>query len=1512
MGKKKKQTVGFRYFVGVHFVLCHGPIDRVKAVWVDDKLLWQSIGPDATAPGMGSGNGYENINVNQPNLFGGEDREGGVSGDFEIGMGYPTQPPNGYLARVLPGKRLPGYRGVVSLILKQMYVGNNPYLKPWKIRAQRIWAPDTESKPQWSPSYAGIGPKFDGVVNTEASATVVIGDNLYRIPAAIYRSSDATVLGRNTVVSWNIKTGKSEVHSYNLAPPANGAGDYTMAPGPHSRPQQDGIGTFNGPTGVEIFAGIFTQQAPGTWAGISGGNELHDRVEWALILCPSNKTHRWIKIPAVAFARPGYPVFAQNQYTVRIICWAVLAANGRIFIRSFASNSQPNWNYWIQGAGGTQFKLVSLDPVTGALQDEPWGNIGMISPPVRGTGIIAAAVKPDRSAVAEHQQFLFAINGNPAPYNSLVKFDLVNRKVENLGGAERVQALLWDIIDHQGYYFPSPKYRELGRAAWGYDDNIYVMMPRGTGQRQNGMLGVWYKNSNPAGTVTTWNLDWPTSSEYTGDPKFWWAPVPVGDPMDEYATDWFGCPVCLDDGRVVFPPGMPFQNNGVLLIPDQANNGRKGVVRTDWDGVTLGGAPYPVNNNPSYPVRDYHWTWHGDEFRGYYMSAVKTGPNDFIMTSACYGAGTLSGPRWRGDLAGEDQRFTRFLVSYSESKYFRLMTNFSQGPWDMNPVHIIRECMTNKVWGRGLPDSIIGPSYTKAAQTLYAEGLGLSMLWTSEMAVNDFILEVIRHIDAVRYEDPETGLQEIKLIRPDYDVSTLPVLSPSNCVLDQLTEPTLYDLVNQITVNFWNRETGEDSAIAVQDTASINMTGTVNNQTMEYSGICSTEVAMMVAQRDLARYSKPFRQGRLVVNRKVANLKPGDPFILVWPARGVDRLVCRAAKRADNGELDGRIGIEFGEDIFSQPFNIAGLPPPSGWEDPILPPANFDYVTMFEAPYPMLVDMFGEDDASATDPSICNPGFAGARPLAGMHLNYGCWMYPEGTTPPTDIQLEIRESFTPLGIVGEAVPAISAATVEIELQVANDMGNVRAGDLVLVGTAGDVDREILAVAETPGNNPAALKVVRAVADTYPRAIPKGAPLFVVSTFFGYDDTDWAPGEVVSGYGAPKNGKGAFEGPYTYLSIPMNGRQGRPYPAANFQVDGSYYSDPDVAKSQVALTWRSRNRVIQSNQSLSWLEDSNVAVESGAVFRLRQVPLDQSGAKLPELPLIDLGSATSYDLDLAGQPYPVEAAAAVLSVEAVRDGLVSLQNRPITVRLTPRLYAPTGLKAEYVGVPGLVAPTSLQAIFDAGMPELRAPANLQAVFVQGVEPLLAPDNLVAQYAGLAKLQRPSGLQAVFVPGTAPLLAPVNLVASYTGPAKLVAPVNLVAEYHGTPILQRPSGLQAVFVPGMAPLAAPDSLVAVYTGQAKLLAPGSLVAVYTGPAKLLAPDSLVAVYTGPAKLLAPDSLVAVYTGPAKLLAPDSLAVTYRGTQVLQRPGDLSTAYFSGVYRLQAPVGLSTSYH
>ena len=34
-GRSKAQTVGFRYSLGMHLALCHGPIDAIREILVD-------------------------------------------------------------------------------------------------------------------------------------------------------------------------------------------------------------------------------------------------------------------------------------------------------------------------------------------------------------------------------------------------------------------------------------------------------------------------------------------------------------------------------------------------------------------------------------------------------------------------------------------------------------------------------------------------------------------------------------------------------------------------------------------------------------------------------------------------------------------------------------------------------------------------------------------------------------------------------------------------------------------------------------------------------------------------------------------------------------------------------------------------------------------------------------------------------------------------------------------------------------------------------------------------------------------------------------------------------------------------------------------------------------------------------------------------------------------------------------------------------------------------------------
>ncbi len=110
-GSSKKQTVGYRYRMGLHLVLCQGPVDAVQEIQMGERTAWG----DANRAPLSSGHGLTSIGINQPYLFGGDEREGGVVGTIDVLPGGPTQMRNDYLMSRL-GSAIPAFRGVLSLL----------------------------------------------------------------------------------------------------------------------------------------------------------------------------------------------------------------------------------------------------------------------------------------------------------------------------------------------------------------------------------------------------------------------------------------------------------------------------------------------------------------------------------------------------------------------------------------------------------------------------------------------------------------------------------------------------------------------------------------------------------------------------------------------------------------------------------------------------------------------------------------------------------------------------------------------------------------------------------------------------------------------------------------------------------------------------------------------------------------------------------------------------------------------------------------------------------------------------------------------------------------------------------------------------------------------------------------------------------------------------------------------------------------------------------------------------
>lgn len=142
-GKKKKTTVGYKFYWDIHAGLGRGPVDEIVAITADEKIVLATEAQQITANTA--------IYIDKPNLFGGTDvsGEGGIQGWLEVYFGEADQTPTARLKNLLKGL-VPGFRGMVSTLFTGMIGAYSASPKPWKYRVRRavkgwdngVWYPE--------------------------------------------------------------------------------------------------------------------------------------------------------------------------------------------------------------------------------------------------------------------------------------------------------------------------------------------------------------------------------------------------------------------------------------------------------------------------------------------------------------------------------------------------------------------------------------------------------------------------------------------------------------------------------------------------------------------------------------------------------------------------------------------------------------------------------------------------------------------------------------------------------------------------------------------------------------------------------------------------------------------------------------------------------------------------------------------------------------------------------------------------------------------------------------------------------------------------------------------------------------------------------------------------------------------------------------------------------------------------------------------------------------------------
>lgn len=506
-----------------------------------------------------------------------------------------------------------------------------------------------------------------------------------------------------------------------------------------------------------------------------------------------------------------------------------------------------------------------------------------------------------------------------------------------------------------------------------------------------------------------------------------------------------------------------------------------------------------------------------------------------------------------------------------------------------NGAHIIWETLTNSEWGMGYAsDTIDDTSFRTVADQLYSEGLGLSFEMTNTDSIENFIYNVVKHINGIFYTKPTDGKFALKLLRSDYNVNTLPLYDESNITkLESFERPSFAEMVNEIVVKFRPRGTDADDAVTVQDIAAIHAQEGIISQTVTYSGIDNATNAARVAMRDLRQKSTPLARVKLKVLRTAWNKTIGDCIKFSWAEHGVNTMVLRILGINLGDLTNGEISLDCVEDVFGLPNATYIGDQPSGWVDPVQPPQAAVYRKLWEATYWDLARTMAQADFDYLTNTSAYLKYVVGTPTAPS-INYELWTKPAGGA----YSYASDGNFTPHGtLASDITPS------QTNITVSGIKGNI---DLFVLGSYAVIEDEIVRV-DSINATTGSVTIGRGCLDTVAKAHATGLRMYFAEGFQGVDPNEYATNETLYVRGLVRTGQGllnisaAPEDGYT-----MVGRFAKPYPPGNFKISGTYY--PATVVSDLVFTWSHRDRT----QQLATLIDhtsGNIGPEAGTTYSI---------------------------------------------------------------------------------------------------------------------------------------------------------------------------------------------------------------------------------------------------------------------------------------------------------------------
>lgn len=589
---------------------------------------------------------------------------------------------------------------------------------------------------------------------------------------------------------------------------------------------------------------------------------------------------------------------------------------------------------------------------------------------------------------------------------------------------------------------------------------------------------------------------------------------------------------------------------------------------------------------------------------------------------------------------------------------------------DINPIHKIREILTDDT-AMNKPESFVNnDNFIKAADRIWDEGLGISWSITEKSCI-DAINELCYHIESGIRVNRQTGLYEMVLFRDDWFAEgEIHTIAESKIKSMQYEITNADEVINQVNVNFYDRANIKNSSFSISENGLIQTLGRVNAETLDFPYFMNMRNAEIVANWKLKQLSTGAFKGSFTTGwREARKWNRYDLIRLPWSKRWTGTILVRIMSVNLGGPANNEVSIDFIEVVPSTGMMNTSIVADEPIDKPLLP-QSCQYEP-FELPYYLAVMALGQrkiDEELAYESNFGLVGVVAEQPQSNslyaiMKTHNGV----EGEEWQRAASIQYSET-------ADLDQIISRTSTSFTVKNWKKIANVPTGTLIQCGREWLIGSGEWMVFQGVDPYTGVVTVKRSALDTQPQEWDINSKLYFCGNDVAYDATEYVAGEKVLVSALTTTPSGVLEQKGS-LPVEMKARAIRPYPPANVRINDEYY--PSEVDGNIVITWVHRNRLQQTGGEILGFYDGPVTIESGVTYQLDVFEVSASGFKTT-IESVNVGAVNTYTINISSALS--SSIKYVIELKSVRDGYESLQ--AFKHELATPLTAPKNLTAIY--------------------------------------------------------------------------------------------------------------------------------------------------------------------------------------------------------------------------------------